>query len=194
VAIIPIAELDTRDMNVFDIIVVAHDTGTLGLNWGGNQPARATAIANSRANVLAIGKGGAVFLDLVVSAANAPQNTAIDDGVYYVENTGAAVFNTPHSVNGARPAFAAAATTVTFMIDSSAKPAGVALYASTDDNGCPLLLCAPNDKWVLADFRFQNPGGTPVIYFFWGHAGDPGALTSNGADCLGNVMNLLYKN
>ena len=190
VAIIPVEDLDTRDMNVFDIIVVAHDTGALQANWGGGQPARAAAIANSRANVLAIGKGGAVFLDLV-DAASAPVNTAVDDGIFYVDNANAQIFKTPHTVSGTRPAFGASATTVTFLMSTA--PAGVALYASTDDNGCPLLICNPNDKWVLADFRFNNPAGRPVVYFYWGYAGDPGGLTTNGTNCLGNVMYMLYR-
>ncbi|HEX6790054.1 MAG TPA: hypothetical protein VF247_01975, partial [Candidatus Krumholzibacteria bacterium] len=98
VAVIPIAELDTRDMDVFDVIAVAHDTGTLPTNWGGN-PARAAVIAATDANVLAIGRGGATFLDLVIPGFGYPSSSLVDgDRKYYAPDESDQVFNTPHSV------------------------------------------------------------------------------------------------
>lgn len=190
---IPVAQLDTRDMSVFDIIIVAHDTGTQRTNWGGGQPARAAVIENSNANVIAIGKGGAVFLALISNAANVPTTTAIDaDRSYFENDKSDAIFNTPHSVGGPDLAMCTApASSLGFNIQSP-YPAGVGLYASMGKN-CLLGLCSPNDQWALADFRFKDPDGTPVVYFFWGYSSDPGLLTSNGSDCLGNVMNMLYK-
>ena len=188
---IPVAQLDTRDMTVFDIIIVAPDTGTQRSNWGAGQPARAAAIEHSNANVIAMGKGGAVFLSLVVNAANVPATTAIDaDKSYFEKDTGAEIFNTPHSVSGPDLAICKTpASSVAFSIGSP-YPSKVNLYASMGKD-C-FLLCSPNDEWALADFHFDDPDGTPVVYFFWGYASDPRNLTSGGGDCLGNVMNMLY--
>jgi hypothetical protein len=191
---VPVAQLDTRDMSVFDIIIVAHDTGTLRTNWGGGQPARAAVIENSNANVIAIGKGGAIFLSLISNAASVPTTNSIDaDRSYFENDKSDAIFNTPHSVGGPDLTMCTAPTNSLAFSIGSPYPAGVALYASTGKN-CNLLgICSPNDQWALADFRFKDPDGTLVVYFFWGYASDPGYLTNNGSDCLGNVMNMLYK-
>ncbi|HEU4364355.1 MAG TPA: hypothetical protein VFT13_02710 [Candidatus Krumholzibacteria bacterium] len=191
VVTVPVAELDWRDMNVFDIVLVGHDAGTTESSWGGGVPARAAKIKESRSNVVAIGLGGATFLKLV-GATNALNQTTVDpDGEYYVPNGGSAVFTDPHSVGGGFVKFCSRPpVTVDFAITNA--PAGATLLASTNASGCPLL-CNPNNRWALVEFRLVNPGGTPVIYFFWGYADDPAVLTSTGTDCLGNVMNLLFK-
>jgi hypothetical protein len=196
VAVIPLADLDRRDMNVFDVIVVAADTGTLKSNWGGtNQGVRVSAIADSDARVLAIGRGGVSFLQNTLTSTNLTYTSAVDsDRQYYEPDQNAAIFDTPHSVGGgANPTLCTvASTTVALDIASSPAPAGTVLYASTDKT-C-LIGCTPNDKWALADFRFNNAGGSPVIYFFWGYAGAPNDLSTDGKNCLGNVVYMLYKN
>ena len=78
-------------------------------------------------------------------------------------------------------------------ISSSPAPTFTNLYASTGKN-CDLLGCNPNDQWALADFRFDNAGGDPVIYLFWGYAGAASDLGADGKNCLGNVVTMLYKN
>jgi hypothetical protein len=190
VVAVPVADLDWRDMDVFDTILVADDTGDFPANWGGGQPARAAVIAFTPANVMAIGKGGAVFLQLV-GVTSAGHTTGADtDGDYYVPDGSARIFSTPHPVGGGSVNFCdKPALTTDFSI--SAKPVGANLYASTDCTR--LITCTgPNNRWTLADFRFNNPGGTPVVYFFWGYTDDPKQLASPGLDCLGNVMNMLY--
>ena len=121
VAVIPIEDLDTRDMNAFDVIVVAHDTGTLPVNWGASNPGRASAIADSRANVLAIGRGGAVFLALVVPGSNYPTTSTVDiDKKYYARTNGAAIFTTPHDIPTPDVGiFDEPAATIAFTIASS---------------------------------------------------------------------------
>jgi hypothetical protein len=189
VAVIPIEELDTRDMGVFDIVAVAHDTGTLPVNWGGGEPSRATAITQSDAEVLAIGRGGAVFLALVVPGASYPTTATVDtDKKYFARDVDAAIFTTPHAVT--RPdlgLFDNPPPTIAFDI-SSPYPASVNLYASTGKN-C-LIVCSPNDQWALADFRFAN-GGRPAVYFFFGFAGNPEDLNAEGGECLANIMYML---
>jgi hypothetical protein len=190
VAVVPVDALDTRDMNAFDIIVVAHDTGTLPVNWGADNPARASAIANSRANVLAIGRGGAVFLALVVPGSNYPTTSTVDgDRKYYARDNSAVIFTTPHDI--ATPdvgIFDVPAATIAFTIQSP-YPSSVNLYASTGKN-C-LVICTPDDQWAMMDFRHLNTAGSPVIYFFFGFHGAPAELNAEGSEILGNVMYLL---
>jgi hypothetical protein len=192
VVVVPLADLDRRDMSVFDVIVVAADTGTLKSNWGGtNQGARISAIAASGANVLAIGRGGVAFLQNTLTSTNLIYTTAVDaDRQYFEPNKDATIFKTPHGVAGPNVTFCTvASTTVALAIDSSPSPAGAALYASTDKT-C-LVICAPNDQWALADFRFNDADSRPVIYFFWGYAGDASDLSADGKNCLGNVVTML---
>lgn len=192
VAIMPLSDLDRRDMSVFDIIVVAADTGTLKSNWGGtNQGQRVSAIADTDAKVLAIGRGGVSFLQNTLTSANLTYTNAVDsDRQYFEPDQNAPIFAGPNSVGGPNVTFCSVASnTVALAIASSPAPAATGLYASTDKT-C-LIGCTPNDKWALADFRFNNAGGTPVIYFFWGYAGAAGDLTSDGEHCLGNVMSML---
>lgn len=192
VAVLAVEELDTRDMGVFDIIIVAHDTGNSLSNWGGGEPTRANAIADTDANVLAMGRGGAVFLQLVGAASGSHVTNPDSDGDYYVPGGSEQIFTTPHNVGGGFIPFNSVGAALTTYFDYAATPAGANLYASTDCTR--LVVCTgPNDDWVLADFRFNNPGGTPVVYFFWGYADDPDELTSQGSDVLGNVMYMLYR-
>ncbi len=192
VAELSVDDLDTQDMTVFDIIIVAQDTGTSLANWGGGVPTRANAIANTAANVLAMGRGGAVFLQLV-GATSAPQTTANDsDTDYYVPVGSDQIFSTPHAVGGGFVTWDAQKKPSTTSFNFTSAPAGVNLYASTDCSR--VVFCTgPNDQWVLSDFRFNNPGGTPVVYFHWGYNDKPDDLTSAATDCLGNIMSMLYR-
>jgi len=192
VAVIPLAELDTRDMSVFDIIIVAHDTGTSISNWGGGVPARANAIANSDANVVAMGRGGAVFL-LLTGVSTAPYVTTPDaDGKYYIASSAPQVVTTPHDVGAGLEGWNDKEPPLTTHLDYSSAPAGVNLYATRD---CDRLLSClgPTDEWVMADFRFDNADGKPVIYFFWGYADDANHLMGKAKDFLGNIMYMLYR-
>lgn len=196
VAVVDLPALDDRDMNVFDVIVVAADTGTLKTNWGGtNQGQRISAIADTDANVLAIGRGGVAFLQNTITSSNLTYTTAVDsDRQYFEDDRTADCFNTPHNVNKQDITFCTvASSTVTLAIDKQSRPAGVGLYAATDGS-CPLGLCSSNEQWALADFSFRNASDRPVVYFFWGYAGAPNDLTADGKNCLGNTVTMLYKN
>jgi len=192
VAALPLEELDTRDMSVFDVIIVAEDTGTSLSNWGGGVSARANAIANTDANVVAMGRGGAVFLDLT-GASTAPYVTAPDpDGKYYIPSASPPVVSTPHSVGAGLEGWNDKIQPSTTHFQYSAAPAGVNLYATRDCNR--LLSClGPTDEWVMADFRFDNPSGDPVIYFFWGYGDDASQLMGKAKEFLGNIMFMLYR-
>lgn len=187
-AYIPLPELDTRDMSVFDVIVVASDTGTDVSNWGGGVPGRVIAISSSGANVFAMGDGGAAFLRLTVSAfASAPVRTTTQTSCY-ASMPGAAVFTTPHGVTGGGlPQWVDMCQKpercVALDIGSLSKPAGVSLYASSG------IL---NDRWLLADVVITDASRSRR-YLHWGFVADPRELTSAGQDCLRNATNLLYK-
>jgi len=194
VAVIPLADLDRRDMNVFEVIVVAADTGTLKANWGGNsQGVRVSAIADSDARVLAIGRGGVTFLQNALTSTNLTYTTAVDsDRQCYEYQQNATVFTTPHNVSKQDITLCNVPSSTVALNIAHPAPAGTALYASTD-RSC-LIGCTPNDQWMLADFRFNNTGGKPVIYLFWGYAGSATDLSGDGKNCLANVVAMLYKN
>ena len=195
VAVIPLADLDRRDMNVFNVIIVAADTGTLKANWGGtNQGVRLGAIADSDANVMAIGRGGVTFLQNAVTSANLTYTTAVDsDRQCFEYQQNAPVFTTPHNVSKQDITFCNVASSILALnIAHQPTPAGTSLYASTD-RSC-LIGCTPNDQWMLADFRFNNAGAQPVIYLFWGYAGSATDLSGDGKNCLANVVTMLYRN
>ena len=192
VAVIGLTDLDTRNMDVFDIIIVAHDTGTSPGNWGGGVDARIDAIADTGANVVAMGRGGAIFLDLI-GATTAQYVMAPDtDGKYYIASASPQVISTPHSIGAGLEGWNDKIEPMTVHLDYDSAPAGVNLYATRD---CDRLLAClgPSDEWVLADFRFDNPSGDPVIYFFWGYADDSNQLMGKAKECLGNIMYMLYR-
>ena len=192
VAVLPLTELDTRDMSVFDIIIVAHDTGTSISNWGGGVAGRVNAIANTDANVIAMGRGGAVFLMLTGVSTTSYLTAPDPDGKYYIPSASPQVISTPHDIGAGLEGWNDKTQPLTTHLEYSSAPAGVNLYATRD---CDRLLAClgPTDEWVLADFRFDNPDGKPVIYFFWGYADDANQLMGKAKDCLGNIMFLLYR-
>jgi len=187
VAVLGEDELDTRDMSVFDVIMVAGDMGTTRSNWGGGQPARAQVIAGSGADVLAIGLGGAVYLDLIASTLIPGLSfSSATTQFYHVPDGSEPIWNDPHWVldPGDSPVqfCAGSVTSITLDMDGAAKPVGVNLYAAAS------ILA---DRWTLADLTLVV-NSAPVRQFLWGFAGDPYALTLSGADCFSNVVYLLY--
>lgn len=192
VATIPVTELDTRDMGVFDIVIVANDTGTKPANWGDGVPARAIAIAASTANVLALGEGGLAYLQIAVAAISSANAQTRNQTSYYVTTPAASVFTTPHAVTGGGGAqwldiSSNAESTVGVDIDSASPPTGVNLRACTG-----LVIIMPNDMWALVDFQLPDVFAPKKRLFYFGHAGDPKEFTTKGQDLLGNIMYLLY--
>ena len=188
VATIPVTDLDTRDMGVFDVVIVANDTGTSTSDWGGGVPARAIAIAASTANVLALGDGGLAYLQLAVSSISGAASQTRSQTSYYAVTPAASVFTTPHSVTGGGgPQWVDISSspqpTIGVAIDSAAPPAGVNLRACTGLN---------NDIWALVDFQVPDIFSTKKRLFFWGHGGDPKQFRTEGENLLGNIMYLLY--
>jgi len=133
-----------------------------------------------------------VFLQLT-GASTAPHQTAPDtDGKYYIPSASPQVISTPHDIGAGLEGWNDKTEPLTTSLQYESAPAGVNLYATND---CDRLLAClgPNDEWVLADFRFDNPDGKPVIYFFWGYADDSNQLMGKAKECLGNIMYMLYR-
>ncbi len=177
VAKISIPDLDTRDMSVFDVIVVANDTGTDASDWGGGVTTRALTILSSGANVLAMGDGGLAFLQLTLPAYRL-SITILSATSCYAPSPNIPVFQNPHSVIG---------TVLPGWVDICASsereiglqsPSGLTLYGATS---------VAANRWMLAD---QVVSGHRFL--FWGFAADPKNFTTNGQDVMANVMYLLY--
>ncbi len=187
VAYIPLQDLDTRDMSVFDVIIVAGDTGSTPSDWGAGVPLRAGAIVSSGANVLAIGDGGAAFMQLAVSVLDrVPARAATQTSCYVTEPT-APLFTSPHSVTGgSSPQWVDICTSpvrcVALEIGAGIATPVAALYAAST---------AVSGRWVLLDAALAE-GSSPRRYLFWGFDGDPREYTSQGQSCLRNAVYHLY--
>lgn len=186
VVIISVADLDWRDMGVFDIVIVANDTGANANNWGGNKPSRADAIVAGGSNVLAIGDGGATFMELAGDL-KAPAKRISNQTSYYTTTPSAEIFTTPHPVSaGGLPQwidFCQTNERTVAMDFSSGKPTDATLYAMSG------LL---NDRYVIVDTKVVDASASRRFMFF-GFAADPDGLTGGGEDCVANIMNLLYR-
>jgi hypothetical protein len=181
VVAIPVAQLDTRDMSVFDIIIVANDTGDSPARWAG-KPARYAAITNSGAGVLAIGEGGTSFLRLAAGTISSVSVATTSLASYYTATPSSTIFTKPHSITSS-----ILPQTITFCVQpeptvslsfGGSKPAGATDYADT---------AALSNKWVIAEFQV-----TGIRYLYFGYGSDPSGLTSEGQNFLGNAMNLLF--
>jgi hypothetical protein len=184
---IRVTELDWRDMSVFDVIVLASDLGSSAQDWGDGVPARANVVANSGANILAIGVGGGIYLGMTTPVISGLNMSAVVQATYYLPNGTEAPFTTPIVVTAPGPInmqfCVAPVISITLQVDDAAKPGALNLYAETFVN---------SDEWTLADFSV-NFNQRSVKHFFWGYAGDPSTLTIPAADCLNNVVFDLYK-
>jgi hypothetical protein len=178
VATIPIEALDTRDMSVFDVIVVANDTGTDIANWGGGILSRATAITASGADVLAMGDGGLAFLALTLPEFRAAVFVG-SASTCYAPQPNVPVFQNPYSVIGTLlPGNVSICAGAERQISLN-NPSGTNNYGSTG---------ALSNRWVLLDAQVLSQR-----YFYWGFAADPKGFSTDGQHVLVNVMVLLYR-
>lgn len=183
VAVVPLDALTDRDMRVFDVIIVAHDTanGPVGLG-----SAEIQAVANSGANVLAIGRGGQGYLALVfpeVDGSVAPA-TPTDRSLNVMESW--PVFQSPEMIPIQIPSTVVLSLTnqpfSSFDFDAIV-PDEVTLYASLE--GSP-----PNV--VMLDAVVTDAFQRPIHNFFWGFEGSPAdLLPESGQQLLVNVLTYL---
>ena len=188
VAHVPLQDLDTRDMSVFDVIIVAGDTGATPSDWGAGVPLRADAIVSSGANVLAVGDGGAAFMRLAISMLGAVPSRATTQTSCYVTEPAAALFTSPHSVTGgSSPQWVDISTSparcVAFEMSTGTATPVSALYATS---------AAASVRWVFLDAELAD-GVFPQRCLFWGFDGDPREYTPQGQSCLRNAVYQLYR-
>ena len=178
---VPIEELDTRDMSVFDVIVVANDTGTDLSDWGGGITSRAEAIVTSGANVLAMGDGGLAFLALELPVFRVQVTIASETSCHVPGGqVDQPVFQNPHSIVNPGSVLLGESFDVCQNKERrlSMNPPVTNKYAST---------VAASNLWVFMDHLTASQR-----FFFWGFAADPAGFTKSGGDFLANVMVLLY--
>jgi hypothetical protein len=183
VAVVPLAELADRDMRVFDVIIVAHDVANGSFGPGS---AEILAIANSGANVLAIGRGGQGYLALVFSEVNGSvsSDTPSDRSVQVLESW--PVFQSPELIPMQGPDTVEISSTdepfSAFDFDAVV-PAQVTLYAS---------LSSASSHIVLLDVAATGAFQQPLHNFFWGFEGDPAnLLPGSGRQLMINVLSYL---
>ena len=186
VLVMPVEELDWRDMSAFDLIIVGYDTGTDAFDWGANQPVRAQVIGGSGVPVMGIGLGGAICLMLIDEEFAQLTGFAEFQDHLWVEDAGAAIFNDPYPVPGAELGYIVFHTnpvmTLAFEI-AAEPPPGMVLYASTDKG---------NGQYTLLE-HIENVGLGVRHRFLWGfHNASPDALTTQGEDSFANAVIMLY--
>ncbi len=179
VAVVDVTELDTRDLSLFDVIVVANDTGTSADNWGGGVPARADAIASAGRPVLALGLGGAVYLQALSGVAPSYTPAWSVGQIAWTPDPTAPIYTTPNRVlTAGENTFLVStlpAALVTLDSGGMAAPAGTTWHAAT---------AAGSSQWLLIDFG----SGSGARTMFFGFAGDPSVLTGQGADLVSNLI------
>lgn len=184
VDVVTVDEIDGRDMSVFDLIVLAGDTGDLGGNWG-NDPGRAQAIAASGAQVLAIGTGGAEFLLLTNSDFTGRTVNKLVQEDLYVPDVGLLIFSSPYQIpvyGGGMLNFCAVPEQfVAFQVPAGPVSSTLTLYASYE---------ADHSSYALMDSR-KGSGLNSVVNFFWGYDGDPAGLAPPAQGFLLNVISML---
>jgi hypothetical protein len=183
VCVVPTHELDSRDMSVFDIVVVAHDTGTDTSDWGGNLPGRAQAIASSGAQVLAIGAGGAAYLQLTNAVLAASQTSVTLRNDIYVLDGGSTMFQDPKPIAPPGPSLLQISVNAQFLLgfEIAAKPASLTLYASSS---------AGSGSYPLLD-AVTTVSSNSVRSVFWGYTSDPTDLTVEADELLLNILSML---
>jgi len=183
VAIVALSDVSDRVMSVFDIIVVANDVAT-----GPTGPGQATvqAIAESGAQVLAIGAGGHAYLSLLFADINGYTATLEMSSSVYIADGTFPVFQAPYSIAPQGPAtIDICGTDQPFRgIDISGfiLPSYISLYAAHSALNA--------ESYVLLGAQ-STVDQSAVQNLFWGFEGDPDELSSLGQDCVINFIQFL---
>jgi hypothetical protein len=183
VAIVPLSEVSSRSMSAFDIIVVAHDVAT-----GPTGPGQAAvqAIAESGAQVLAIGAGGHAYLSLLFPEINGYSSTLDVHSSVYIANGTFPVFQAPYSIAPQGPATVDVCVTdqpfLGIDISGIILPSFISLYAAHSELN--------SQSYVLVGAE-SAVDQSVVQNLYWGFEGDPGELSSLGRDCVINFVHFL---
>jgi hypothetical protein len=170
--------LCTRDMSVFDLVVVGHDNGTEGFVL---DAAQAGAIIASGSQIMAIGAGGYMYLRYASAEVDTLTMTASQRQDLYVPDPALPVFVEPYPIVFQIFNFVRMCDPAQYFIgiDVTSKPKSITLYAN---------FFSGSRSWALLDVLTSE---NSIRNFFWGYTGDPGLLTTDGKSCFLNVLNLL---
>jgi len=177
VAVVPLDEVTDRDMRVFDVIIAADDvgTGTLG---------QLEAIAESGANVMAVGRGGRSFISLAVSDFNGVGFTSEFRQDLYFPDGSLTLLQSPHQIaqDGAASVQVMSNPEQWFTgVDLDVPLSSVTTYARLSETGTPT-------SYVLLDAVVTSQFQQLVHNVYWGYDGDPNRLTGLGRDCVANII------
>jgi hypothetical protein len=179
---IDVVDVAGRDMTVFDVIVVAHDVST------GPDAETVQAIASSGARVLAVGQGGHALLSVVFPELDAFAVSRESRRSIYVPDGALLLFQSPYPVAPLGPATVEIALTdqVFGGLDADVEllPGFVTVYASRSSQD-------PESFVLLGAEAVRNQQTISVLY--WGHEGDPAALTQTGSECVLNLFHFLSR-
>jgi hypothetical protein len=180
VAVIPLDEVADRDMRVFDVIIVAHDVGT---GTFGPRQEQVDAIAESAAQVLAIGSGGLAFFSQALPDFNGLNFTRDFRRDLYIPDGSIPLFQSPYQIAPSGPSTQVMCQDDQSFagIDLGVRPASVATYAalSATDN--------PN-SYALLEAVTTSQLQQAVHNVYWGYEGDPDRLSGLGRGCVSNII------
>lgn len=183
VALVSLKDLDERDMSVFDVIILARDTGTLSTEWGGDHQ-RAMVVDRSGAQVLAIGEGGAAYLQQANSLYGAlSASIATQYDLQVLDNT-LPIFTEPYSVSlqaGNMLRICFAPDEVAAFRIGGVVPQEFTLHAARADL---------SEEYPLMDAA-EGVSPETIRDFLWGYNGNPADLTNEARYCFLNVIHLL---
>lgn len=183
VAVVPLSEVADRDMTVFDVIIVAHDVGT-----GGVEPNQETvdAISRSAAHVLAIGRGGQAFLSLAFIEMSGRTVTRQLRRDLFIPDGSLSLFQSPHQIAPQGPSVQAMCVTDQvfggIQMDDIVLPSSVTTLAALSQTSADSYALLALEATVL--FR-------TTYNFYWGYEGNPDLLTDVGRQCVANLISYL---
>jgi len=178
--VVPLREVADRDMDVFDVIVVAHDVT-------GPSTAEIQAIVESGANVLAVGRGGRTFFANAFPSLSGLPVTVQSRRDLYIPEGSFTLFQLPYRIAPPGPSVQEVCQSnqafTGIDIDGVAVPASLMTFAA-------LSIVDPT-SYVLLSVESTTVDQQVVYNFYWGFEGDPNQLNSLGSEFVTNIMTFL---
>jgi hypothetical protein len=181
VAVVPLSELTDRNMRVFDLIIIADDVGT---PFGMGQE-QVQAVAESGAQVMAIGHGGIEYVSQALADVNGLTVTRDIRRDLYIPEGSLSLFQTPYPIAPSGPSTQQMCVTDQYFagidIGDGALPASVTTYAALSETDHP-------NSYALLKVEVATQLQQTVQNVYWGYEGYPEQLTSVGSACVTNVV------
>ena len=172
VTLVPLGNVLATDFNLFDLTLIANDSGSLN-DWGssGLSAAQVAKIIAPNKPVLGLGEGGYAFFG----------QPALSEPIGW-----------PHGWHGPDDQVAKAATAPS-AIYTAALPNPLKVYSEPNNHVGIYTLPAPLPAGVIpVGDETPNTNHSTIIfdgcYFLWGFSGNPSIMTSDGADFFINYV------